>query len=126
MFYRFSLIRCLDVVRYVLLLFTDNIALDVPEKKLARKKFTSGHARARKMAVQAGKRLRSLKEGLTHSDSEESYGEVDEKTVEEGWEVEDPQPKTEVGPSEGFVFRYECFSKVKASRLCCRISAVVS
>ena len=71
--------------------------LDVPEKKLPRKKITSGNARARRLAVQAGKRLRSLKEGLTHSDSEESYGEVDEKTVEEGWEVEDPAPKTEVG-----------------------------
>jgi len=66
------------------------------EKKLARKKFTSGHARARRLAVQAGKRLRSLKEGLIHSDSEESYGEVDEKIVEEGWSVEDTQPKVEV------------------------------
>ena len=77
----------------------------VPEKKLPRKKFTSGHARARRLAVQAGKRLRSLKEGLIHSDSEESYGEVDEKTVEEGWEVEDSLPKTEV-----CIF---CFSFVK-------------
>ena len=38
----------------------------------------------------AGNRLRkSLKEGLIHSESEESYGEVDEKIVEEGWDVED-------------------------------------
>ena len=64
---------------------------------MARKKITSGHARARRLAVQAGKRLRSMKEGLTHSESEESYGEVDEKTVEEGWNVEDdPQSKSEV------------------------------
>lgn len=68
------------------------------EKKKPRKKFTSGQAKARRLAVAAGKRMRrTLKSEVSISDSEESYGEVDEKLVEEGWQVEDePSPKLDV------------------------------
>ena len=82
------------------------IRADVPEKKQPRKKFTSGQTKARKLALAAGRRMRRSMTGeLTPSESEESYGEVDEKLVEEGWQVEDePSPKSEVSDS---IFKLE-------------------
>lgn len=66
------------------------------EKHFPRKKITRNPAR------RGGRRLvasgsRWIEERLGASDSDESFGEVDERTVEDGWSIEEePEPKREV------------------------------
>ncbi|XP_076800232.1 uncharacterized protein LOC143445193 isoform X1 [Clavelina lepadiformis] len=87
------------------------------EKHFPRKKITRNPAR------RGGRRLvasgsRWIEERLGASDSDESFGEVDERTVEDGWSIEEePEPKREnshVGEVDASMFPFpEIYTCIK-------------